>query len=145
MLPSMRSGLVMGLALASVAGCASRERTELTEARARWAEVGQRYRFDLTKQCDCGNRNRLTRITVADAQVLDAYFVDDGTYIDEASRPHVDTIESILVRLDEALDSADAVDATYDPALGHPITVHIVYDERMDSFWYADVSDVALL
>ncbi len=105
---------------------------ELAAARARWDASGWGdYAFFFNWQCFCGpDRITPVHIEVGDAHITKVRWArepDAGTIL----KPEIfRTINGLFDMIEDAIDrDAVRIDATYDPILGHPVSVFIDYEK----------------
>ena len=103
-------------------------REALDAARARWNDAAlDDYRFVFSNSCFCPEdvRGPFT-ITVRDGAVQEVLF--DGRVVPPDPRRHP-TVDDVFDRLEAAFDrDADAVQVTYDGALGYPTSAYVDYE-----------------
>lgn len=113
----------------------------LAEALARWVEADlDDYRVEYARACECLQAAAGPfLVTVRDGTVTDVASLG-GEPLPDGFAPF--TVERLFATIGDAFDEgADAVEVTYDVALGLPVRVAIDYDERVaDEELYVEVT-----
>jgi hypothetical protein len=143
------------LALALLAaGCsggpfdASGAEAELRAARARWEAGGAAdYAYTVRRTCFCGpDVVEPVRVEVRGGRTVSVSAVEGRTPAPGAF-DRLDTVEEMFASVQDAIDADPyLLDARYDPARGHPVSVAVDYERRaVDDEGGFAVSDFVVL
>jgi hypothetical protein len=110
------------------------QQVALDAARQQWtAQSVTAYSFTWARTCFCyEDVTRPTRIDVLDGQIANAFFVDDGEPVTEATRRLLGTVDTTFDELQGAIDrNASQLRQEFDETRGFPTKVFIDYSERI--------------
>lgn len=107
------------------------QRAELEANLTRWTSLGpSSYRYTLVRSCFCPYLGPV-RVTVAADTVVARLVVESGEPVPEHSEAAYPTVDGLFELLMDAFDhGADAIDVTYDPELGVPMSISIDFLEQ---------------
>lgn len=132
----MRIHLAFALALAACTGSGSStpEETELEANRTTFhtAMTGS-YTFHWRQSCECTQEATAEMlITVTNGTISDAIYVETEQPVPQNLREHLDTIDGVFDRIQDAIDqNAHMIHVEYDATLGFPKSVAIDYSEQI--------------
>lgn len=140
------AGLTFAIVVPACSGPLAPEEREFERNLAKWrAAKIEDYRYRLQRSCFCGpDTTRPVLIAVLAGIVIGG--VDPVTFEPiEPPRDGFPTIEDLFEEIRQAIETADALDATYDGTLGYPVSVSIDYLENaIDDEMAFDVSEFVL-
>lgn len=111
---------------------ASGARAELRAARARWEAGGAAdYAYTVRRVCFCGPEVvGPVRVEVRGGRTVSVSPLEGRTPAPGAF-DRLDTVEEMFASVQDAIDADPyLLDARYDPARGHPVSVAVDYDRR---------------
>lgn len=101
-----------------------------TVARARWEDRGPAdYRMTVTNQCAfCGKIDAgPVEVVVRDGRIVSRTYLDDGSEVPESFRKAFPDVDGLFDELENAIRTADHVEAEFDPGLGYPVHTYVDY------------------
>lgn len=128
-----RTHIVLGLVLLTL-GCSDiygPQKNELSAARDLWVQSSSDgYSYEFRRSCFCPpDYTSLIRIEVLGGVVNSAIYVDTGNPVTDPTIAL--TIAELFDEIQTAIDNeAFSIVATYDPVLGHPVSVSIDFIEN---------------
>lgn len=116
-------------AAACAAPTAPSEHDQLVEARALWRAKGSdSYSFELIRGCFCVLGGRRLTVTVKDAAVVGAEYLDSGDPVATALLAYVPTVPDLFDLIQDALNQKVAwFSAEYDSNYGYPTRIEVDY------------------
>ncbi len=110
---------------------------DLEEHRSLWRASGfTDYSYVINRGCFCGTVG-LHRVTIRAGEVVGVTRLDDNVDLDPVHWNVFRSVDGVFDLLEDALESADEVDVTYDRQLGFPREISIDYleDAVDDELW----------